>query len=521
MQHNFSLITNSLAVPTFIIDTNHVVVAWNKACERLTGLLATEVIGKRNAWQGFYKADRPCLADIVLKAQYIADDMYLVFEKSKYSDGLHAEAWFTSLNGKDRYLNCDAEPIYDEAGKLIGVLENLDDVTEKMINKERLIDNSKKLKDSTEQLADANRLLQAILDSIPAGVFWKDLNSNYIGANTIFAVNGGVDKAEDMIGKTDFDLRWHEFAEGYREDDREVIATQQPKLNIIEQCKCADDSVAWVLTNKVPLYNHEKELMGVLGICSDITHIKEMELQLREAKEEAEQASNAKSEFLTAMSHELRTPLNAVLGFSQLLASDDENPLSADQQDSLSYIINSGNHLLELINGLLNLSEIEMSQIDIKLEVINVHNIITEIGKLLSHEATKANVSVIVQPNKTAGLHINADYLKLKQILLNLTSNGIKYNSDDGVVSFSYQQTNSDKVRIEISDTGQGVAEEDFPALFEPFNRLEQADSETLGTGIGLTISKQLVEAMSGEIGVYGNDGKGLTFWVELDQAFA
>jgi len=373
-------------------------------------------------------------------------------------------------------------------------------------------------KNTTEKLAEANLLLQAILDSIPGGVFWKGLDLNYLGANASFARDGGMATPEQLIGLSDFDMPWHEFANHYRADDQQVIDSKTAKLNIIEKITDAKGDDKWLLTNKVPLFKLNGELLGILGTYVDISELKAMEVELLTAKEQAEQANHAKSEFLSSMSHELRTPMNAVLGFAQLLASDKKEPLSEEQQTSLSYIIDNGNHLLELINAVLDLSKVEMNQVDVKMEAINVDKFIAAVVSIMSPEAAKANVSIVVQPNNLTDLAIHADGNKLKQVLLNLSSNAIKYNSDKGTVTFAYQQTEAGKVRIAITDTGKGVATEDFPALFEPFNRLDKAHSAILGTGIGLSISKQLVEAMQGEIGVYNNDEQGLTFWVEFEQ---
>ena len=510
MKHNFNIIVDSLTVPTFVIDINHVVIAWNKACELLTGIAAPDIIGTKEAWRGFYKFERPCLADVVVDDQDRIGEHYSIHGDSKFSQGLHAEAWFDDLNGSRRYLTFDAEPIYNEEGELIGALENLEDITELKKTEQYLVE-------STEKLADANRLLQAILDSIPGGVFWKDLDSNYLGANVSFSRDGGLSSPEDLIGKSDYELPWAKWADNYRADDREVMASKMEKLNIIEQFTDSESNEKWLITNKVPLFKNHDELIGILGTYVDISELKEMEMMLLAAKEEAEKANHAKSEFLASMSHELRTPMNAVLGFSQLLVLDEENPLSDDQKISLSYIMDNGNHLLELINGVLDLSKIEMNHMEVNFEYINVHKLLSSIANIMTPEADKTNVSILMQSEKLEALSINADYNKLKQVLLNLSSNAIKYNSERGIVSFSYQQSNADKVKIAISDTGKGVPQADFPALFEPFNRLDKANSAILGTGIGLSISKKLIEEMGGEIGVFHNEDRGLTFWVELE----
>jgi PAS domain S-box-containing protein len=512
MNQNYNSIVDSLTVPTFVIDTDHVVTAWNKACELLTGISATDIIGTKDAWRGFYKAKRPCLADLVLEGADTIGEHYPVHGESQFSEGLHAEAWFKPLNGKQRYLTFDATPIYDDDGKVIGALENLKDITEIKLAEQRLFEQK-------EELANTNQVLQAILDSLPGGVFWKDLNLNYLGANKSFTHEGGLESPQQLIGLCDYDMPWSNLAEHYRSDDREVLKSQKAKLNIIEQLRDINGDNKWLLTNKVPLLDSHKEIIGILGTYADITELKEMEQKLITAKEEAEKANQAKSEFLSSMSHELRTPLNAVLGFSELLTSDTEHPLSATQQQSLSYIMDSGMQLLELINGVLDLSKVEMNQTDIHIESIDLQAITSEIATLMQPEAEKASISIINQIDSTVPIKINADPNKLKQVLLNLVSNAVKYNIDNGSVTLSCENSQSDFVRINVTDTGKGIPKESLAAVFEPFNRLEQTNSAILGTGIGLTISKQLVELMDGHIGVYNNKDKGLTSWVEFPKA--
>jgi len=252
------------------------------------------------------------------------------------------------------------------------------------------------------------------------------------------------------------------------------------------------------------------------GIIRDVSEKKEIENRLREKVVEAEKANKAKSEFLSSMSHELRTPMNAVLGFSQLLESDTTNPLSDDQLESLSYIRGSGQHLLKLIDDVLDLSKIESGHAALSIETVNVNTLVSQITTLIKPEADKSSIKLVNMIMDEPQFLIQADVKKLKQVMLNFASNAIKYNSDKGTVTFTCSQTSEDKVRLSVSDMGEGIEEDSFVDLFEPFNRLGQENSAILGTGIGLTISKNLVELMDGEIGVCNNPEKGATFWVEF-----
>lgn len=255
------------------------------------------------------------------------------------------------------------------------------------------------------------------------------------------------------------------------------------------------------------------------GIIRDLTENKMKERELQLSKEAADKANKAKSEFLSSMSHELKTPMNAVLGFSEILITDTETPLTDDQIDSVNQIIEGGQHLLKLINQVLDLSKIETGSVDVNFEKININELISSICLLMKPQADRRSIKI--ENNFTSAnvqFEINADALKLKQVVLNIISNAIKYNHEKGTVTISCIKTDDTKIRLSIADSGAGVPEEVFPQLFEPFNRLDMVNSSIQGTGIGLTICKQLVKLMGGEIGVFRNKSKGLTFWVEFEE---
>jgi len=264
----------------------------------------------------------------------------------------------------------------------------------------------------------------------------------------------------------------------------------------------------WFIT---PLTSSHKELVGIAAMALDISDKIQNEQALISSKEEAEKANQAKSNFLSSMSHELRTPLNAILGFTQLLKY--EKFMSGKQLSHVNEISNAGNLLLELVNQILDLSRIEKGYVRLLIQQVSLKEIIDDCSAMIAPLAEQYEVSL--QMTEDTYGYVNADYTRLKQVLLNLLSNAIKYNKPNGSISIRIDQTNESHLRINVLDTGIGIDEALIDEIFQPFSRLNSA-SNIEGTGIGLSISKQLIEMMEGTIGASSTPNQGSVFWIEL-----
>jgi PAS domain S-box-containing protein len=253
------------------------------------------------------------------------------------------------------------------------------------------------------------------------------------------------------------------------------------------------------------------------GIVRDISARKHHEWEMLQTLTAAEAASRAKTEFLSSMSHELRTPLNSILGFAQLLKLDQR--LVSEQTDSVQEILNAGRRLLVMINEVLDLARIESGQISLSMEPVELGKLIEQCIALTEPSASPANITVQAEAASCKGCWVRADRPHLKHVLINLLSNAVKYNRAGGSVQISCDSTMPGRVRLSVSDTGPGIAEDKLAGLFTPFNRLGREAGSIEGSGIGLVICKRLVEMMGGEIGVENRPGDGCTFWLQLSAA--
>jgi CheY-like chemotaxis protein len=238
--------------------------------------------------------------------------------------------------------------------------------------------------------------------------------------------------------------------------------------------------------------------------------------ELKRAREAAEAASAAKSEFLASMSHELRTPLNAVLGFAQLLERDRKRPLDERQQERLSYVLRGGEHLLRLIDDVLDLSRIEAGHITVSRESVAIRGVIDEVVSTLDPMASRLSIAIQVLAPAGELPPVHADRTRLTQILMNYGSNAIKYGKPGGHVTFAVRTSGSAMLRVAVIDDGIGIPADKRDKVFEPFQRAGQETGPIEGTGIGLTISKRLAEMMEGRVGFSSEVDRGSEFWIDI-----
>ena len=294
--------------------------------------------------------------------------------------------------------------------------------------------------------------------------------------------------------------------------------------------------------NASTLYDRERKLLGVFAAARDITERHEFESQLElnniklaaatataekatgiaeeatataeRATATAEKANRAKSEFLSSMSHELRTPLNAILGFAQLLESGSPVP-TPTQKGNVEQILSGGWYLLDLINEILDLALIESGRLTLSTEPVGLQGVLNECRAMIEPQAQKRDIGLTLA-EQDSSLYVLADRTRLKQVLINLLFNAVKYNREGGMVALECAVTAAGRLRVSVRDTGRGLSSEQVEQLFQPFNRLGKETTAEEGTGIGLVVTKRLVELMGGSIGLESILGQGSIFWVEL-----
>ncbi len=402
-------------------------------------------------------------------------------------------------SGQIKWLQTSTQPERAPTGDVLwdGVVV---DITERKRTQDRLL----MLESSVENANDAILVTKAVPLDAPGPPI--------IYVNRAFTRTTGYTEA-DVLGRNPRMFQGPNTDPAATKKIRQALERWEAvRVEVLNYRK--DGTEFWVELNIVPVANERGWYTHWVSVQREITERKAAQAILEQARDEAQRANLAKSEFLSRMSHELRTPLNAILGFGQLL----EMQAQTDRQrENISHILRGGRHLLELINEVLDISRIESGKIELTLAPIQVAEVFNEAAALIQPLAAKRNVHIGRCGGKACDGLVQADRQRLSQVVLNLLSNAVKYNRAGGTVSVSCDPvTPAGRLRLSVGDTGPGIAPADVAKLFTPFERLGAERSGVEGTGIGLALAKRLVEAMGGSIGVESVPGRGSTFFVEL-----
>lgn len=415
---------------------------------------------------------------------------------------------------------------YSAAGEKQPVPERLDQIDESgngiMVVSQPIVENGETV--GTVVMRAENRILARFIDylAIAVGVTLIAMAIAYLlmrrfGRVLTSPIIAITEVARDVVATRDYSRRAPRIGD---DEAAELADSFNAMLTEIEgRTRELEDSHNATLRTATERSHAQQEVMRLNEQLEQRVDERTLQLalanaELANANEEARSANQAKSAFLSSMSHELRTPLNAILGFAQILTSNTLPSTLEQKKEFANHILKSGRHLLTLINEILDLAKVESGTITLSMEPVALADILLECRTMIEPIAATRKVRVLFPD--VDGAVVMADRTRLKQVMLNLLSNAVKYNRDEGAVVLTCDQTTPSRMRLSIQDTGNGLNPEQVASLFQPFNRLGQESGTQEGTGIGLVVTKRLVELMGGEIGVTSSPGVGSVFWIEL-----
>jgi len=514
-----SAIFNSANFSSIATDAKGVIQIFNVGAERMLGYTAAEVMNKISP------ADISDPQEVIARAKALSVELStpitpgfeaLVFKASRGIEDIY-ELTYIRKDGSRFPAVVSVTALRDAQNAIIGyLLIGTDNTARKQIEAEQK-QLAQRLRDQqfyTRSLFESN--IDALLTTDPFGII-TDVNK----------------QMEALTGCTRDELIGAPFKNYFTDPERAEtsinLVLSEKKVTNYELTALARDGTETVVSyNVTTFYDRDRKLQGVFAAARDVTERKRLDQVLREktielesSKSMAEKASLSKSNFLSSMSHELRSPLNAILGFAQLMESDSPPP-TAGQKASINQILQAGWYLLELINEILDLAVIESGKLSLSLEPVSLAEVILACQDMIEPQCKKRGIKLTL-PKLDVPYFVFADRTRLKQVLINLLSNAIKYNREHGTIEVEVKCITStpERMRISIKDRGEGLSPEKLTQLFQPFNRLGQESSAEEGTGIGLVMSKRLVELMEGVIGVESTVGVGSVFWFELNSAAA
>jgi PAS domain S-box-containing protein len=493
-------------------DAKGVIQLFNVGAERMLGYTASEVIDR------ITPADISDPDEVITRAVALSTELgtqitpgfdALVFKASRGIEDIY-ELTYIRKDGSRFPAVVSVTALRDDQGGIIGYLLIGTDNTMRMQVEEERSALDQNLRDQqfyTRSLIESN--IDALMTTDPSGVI-TDVN------NQMEALTGHP--RDKLIGE----FFKNYFTDPARAEEGIKRVLNEGKVTDYELTARSTDGTETVVSyNATTFHDRDGILQGVFAAARDVTErkrwdkvLQENTLELETAKAIAEKANLAKSDFLSSMSHELRSPLNAILGFAQLMESDSPAPTSS-QKASIDQILHAGWFLLDLINEILDLAVVESGRLTLSLEPISLSEVLVECQDMIDPQAQKRGIQMTF-PAFAEPCFIKADRTRLKQVLINLLSNAIKYNRNGGAVTVECMETPAGYIRISVKDTGAGLSPEMLAQLFQAFNRLGKEATAEEGTGIGLVVSKRLVELMQGKIGATSIVGAGSVFWIEL-----
>ena len=365
-------------------------------------------------------------------------------------------------------------------------------------------------KQAEDALEQEQSLLKAFMDNTTDHIYFKDKESRFIRINKAQTNLFRLSDAREALGRTDAEFFTKEHAQQAYADEQEVIRSGIPMAAKEEKETWPSGEETWVSTTRAPLFDRSGQIIGTFGISRDITERVRAQEELQTAKEAAEYADRAKSDFLANMSHELRTPLNAIIGFAEILRDEIIGPIRPDQKELVVDIHTSGRHLLNMINDILDLSKIEAGTMELDFEIFSIVDTMEEVNTVVNALASKKQIHLIQEFDRD--ITVTADKTKFKQILYNLLANGVKFTNEGGRVT-TQLEISENSLLVRVIDTGVGITPEDQEMLFQAFTQVDTSKARAHeGTGLGLALTKRLVELHGGEIWVESTVGEGSTF---------
>jgi PAS domain S-box-containing protein len=380
-------------------------------------------------------------------------------------------------------------------------------------------DLEQRVSERTAELRQQARYLRTLIDMLPMWAWFKDTKSRYLVTNRALAQSQQLE-ADALVGRTDAELQAGAAAQASLAEDAQVMASGE--RTIVEQAVDDAEGTRWMEVFKAPVHDEDGSLLGTVGVAQDISARKATEAAREAALAEAERLARLRSDFLAQMSHELRTPLSGILGFADLLQA--EAPLNERQERCVRIIQQSGQHLLNLINDLLDMSRIDAGRLELSPMPVQLADYLRGVGEIVAVKAEQKALSLALVLAPDLPPAVRVDDLRLRQVLLNLLSNAVKF-TDAGQVSLRVglaagpASRQDVRLRFEVQDSGIGMSASQLSKLFQPFEQVGEGARRNGGAGLGLAISQQIVRLMGGDIQVESQPGVGSRFWFELDVA--